>query len=122
MQFLSRLRISARLAFGFAGVITVFLAVAAVAFYTSLKTKEAEDWNVHTYQVLGTADDLLKNMINMETGARGFLLSGDDKFLAPWTNGLSGFESTWNEARKLTATRTASSALRGARIKVYLDR
>ena len=103
MHFLLRLRISARLALSFAGVIAVFLMVVAVAFYTSFKTREAENWNVHTYQVLGQADELLKSMINMETGARGFLLAGEDKFLEPWTNGLSAFDKAWSESKRLTA-------------------
>jgi methyl-accepting chemotaxis protein len=70
---------------------------------TSNRLKEAEKWNVHTYKVLATGDDMLKAMINMETGARGFLLAGDQKFLAPYTEGKKSFSDAWDSAKKLTS-------------------
>ena len=72
MNVSSSWNISARLAVVFGGVIAVFSIVAAVTLYTNAKLAEADKWNTHTYKVLGTADNLLRSMINMETGARGF--------------------------------------------------
>ncbi|WP_252716841.1 CHASE3 domain-containing protein, partial [Herbaspirillum sp. B65] len=44
----------------------------------------ASSMNVHTYEVMGTADYMLVNMVNIETGIRGYVASGNEAFLAPY--------------------------------------
>ncbi|NRB20294.1 MAG: methyl-accepting chemotaxis protein, partial [Rhodobacteraceae bacterium] len=46
----------------------------------------------HTYIVIDTAKDILAAAVDMETGMRGFLLSGDAAFLAPYTAGYDRIE------------------------------
>ena len=103
MNVSSSWNISARLAAVFGGVIAVFSIVAAVTLYTNAKLAEADKWNTHTYKVLGTADNLLRSMINMETGARGFFVAGADGFLESWELGNKAFDAAWAEAKQLTA-------------------
>ncbi|WIY27265.1 methyl-accepting chemotaxis protein [Parasedimentitalea psychrophila] len=43
----------------------------------------------HTYVVIDTAKDLLAAAVDMETGMRGFLLSGDVVFLKPYHEGFT---------------------------------
>ena len=107
MNSISRFTVSQRLVMAFGAVIAIFLSVAAVSLYSSGKLAEAEKWNTHTYKVLGTSNDLLTSMINMETGARGFLIAGEDRFLEPWTHGLQTFDTAWSEARQLTSDNSA---------------
>ncbi|WP_375575265.1 methyl-accepting chemotaxis protein [Paracidovorax oryzae] len=97
------LTVSQRLLIAFGLVIAIFIAVAASALLTSRSLAEAESWNEHTYQVLDRSNTLLNSMINMETGARGFLLSGDDKFLEPWTSGVREFNKAFPDIKALTA-------------------
>jgi methyl-accepting chemotaxis protein len=107
MNFLTNLKIGSRLGLAFVAVIAIFTIVLAMSLYTDSKLKEAEGWNTHTYKVLATADGMLKSMINMETGARGFMVVGVDGFLEPWTNGMKEFETEWTEAKKLTSDNAA---------------
>ena len=100
---LNNLSVAKRLSGAFAAVIAVFLAVCAVALVTASRLAEADRWNTHTHHVLDAAQGLLLGMVNMETGARGFLLSGDDRFLEPWDGGQKSFDSHWDGARRLTA-------------------
>jgi len=95
--------VAQRLGAAFACVIAIFLGVAAVALYTGSRLADADRWNSHTYNVLGTADTMLASMINMETGSRGFLMTGDSRYLEPWNNGLKAFESAWAQGKSLTA-------------------
>ncbi|BFO53713.1 MULTISPECIES: methyl-accepting chemotaxis protein [Comamonadaceae] len=97
------LTVSQRLLIAFGLVIAIFIAVAASALVTSRSLAEAESWNEHTYQVLDRSNTLLGSMVNMETGARGFLLSGDEKFLEPWTSGAQEFNKTLPDIKALTA-------------------
>ncbi len=99
----SEMTVARRLLIAFGVIIMTFLAVAASVLYSSAKLAEADKWNTHTHKVMAIADNMLKSMINMETGVRGFSIAGDDRFLEPWTNGLQSFEQSWSEAKKLTA-------------------
>jgi methyl-accepting chemotaxis protein len=103
MSIFSRLRIGAKLGAAFGAVVFVFSAVVVTSAVVSSKLAEAERWNLHTYKVMGTADNMLKSMINMETGARGFFIAGEDRFLAPYTEGTKAFAGYWDEAKKLTS-------------------
>jgi hypothetical protein len=38
----------------------------------------------HTYRVIGAADELLSTLKDAETGQRGYLLTGDPAYLAPY--------------------------------------
>lgn len=92
-----------RLSLAFAGAIAIFLTVIGVAIKSQGELEKADAMNQHTYVVLGVGQDMLQSMVNMETGARGFLLSGEDRFLEPWTSGIKSFDTAWNDAKSLTA-------------------
>ncbi|KKY04187.1 chemotaxis protein, partial [Xanthomonas citri pv. fuscans] len=59
--------------------------------------------NDHTYQVIGTGRAMSIATVNIETGARGFLLSGQDQHLTPYNNGKVQFEQEFANAKTLTA-------------------
>ncbi len=40
----------------------------------------------HTHIVISEANEILASAVNMETGMRGYLLSGKDDFLKPYTD------------------------------------
>jgi CHASE3 domain sensor protein len=44
----------------------------------------AMQWVEHTDRVIGNANETVKLSIDMETGMRGFLLTGDERFLDPY--------------------------------------
>ena len=44
-------------------------------------------WVEHTQQVIGNANELKALIVDVETGTRGYLITGDDKFLAPYNIG-----------------------------------
>jgi methyl-accepting chemotaxis protein len=103
VALLNNLRIGAKLGVGFGAVVAIFLAVEVTAGVVNNRLAEADRWNVHTYKVLAAGDDMLKSMINMETGTRGFLLAGEDKFLAPYIDGKRALSGYWDAAKKLTS-------------------
>jgi methyl-accepting chemotaxis protein len=103
MSVFSRMRIGAKLAAAFGAVVVIFTGVAITTGVVQSKLSEADRWNTHTYKVLATGDEMLKSMINMETGTRGFLLAGEEKFLAPYADGSKAFVGHWDAAKKLTS-------------------
>ena len=51
-------------------------------------------WVAHTYDVLAEANKVLAAAVDMETGMRGFLLSGKEGFLDPYNGGKALFYGT----------------------------
>jgi len=62
-----------------AGVVTAGVFVAVFAYLLN-----AMNWVEHSERVIGNAQELRKLAVDMETGMRGFLLTGDEAFLAPY--------------------------------------
>jgi methyl-accepting chemotaxis protein len=58
-------------------------------------------WVNHTNLVISDATALAKAAVDVETGSRGYLLTGDDEFLAPYQSGLADFDRTAAELRIL---------------------
>ena len=53
-------------------------------------------WVIHTHQAINMAQQLLLHAIDMETGMRGYLLTGDEEFLEPYRDGSSKFNTLLN--------------------------
>jgi len=64
-------------------------------------------WTTHTYKVIDQAKAITAAMVDAETGVRGFLVSGDEKFLEPYKNSDKAFKSSWGEAKRLTSDNAA---------------
>ncbi|MCK6584941.1 MAG: methyl-accepting chemotaxis protein [Saprospiraceae bacterium] len=64
----------------------------------------------HTNLVISDATALAKAAIDVETGSRGYLLTGDEEFLAPYQSGLADFNRTSAELRRLVDDNPAQLA------------
>ena len=100
---LSRLTIAQKLSLGFGLIILIIFLMVVVVRDAFSKIDNATNWNIHTYTVLDASNKLLVSLTNIETGMRGFALSGDDDFLAPLTAGKNNFDQLHAELVKLTS-------------------
>ncbi|TLP61549.1 HAMP domain-containing protein [Parasedimentitalea maritima] len=66
-------------------------------FINAVAISEGLERVEHTYSVIETAKDVLAAAVDMETGMRGFLLSGDEAFLTPYTAGIARMEKLVGE-------------------------
>ena len=103
MHAFNRLTLGRRLGLVFASIIGIFVLVVSAVMVSNRNLAEAEKWNDHTDKVLAGGENLLLSMVNMETGARGFIVAGDDNFLAPWKAGNAEFGKSWDELKALTS-------------------
>ncbi len=100
---MKQLSLSTQLALGFGTVVLVLLIVAAVGLRGQSDLSAAVAMNDHTYQVIATGRSMSNASVNMETGARGFLLSGNDANLNPYRNGMLAFDKEFARAKSLTS-------------------
>ncbi|MFL9709627.1 response regulator [Methylobacillus sp. Pita1] len=62
----------------------VGIASAALFVVLILNLLDSMNWVEHTERVIGKAQEISKLTVDMESGMRGYLLSKDDNFLAPY--------------------------------------
>ena len=100
---LSNIKIGRKLALSFAMLVLILVALSGIVIKSLGDIDSATSWNVHTYQVLESANELLSGMVNQETGVRGFLVSGDEKFLNPYKGGEEQFSRALTSLKQLTS-------------------
>jgi methyl-accepting chemotaxis protein len=95
--------VQAKLAFGFA-LGPIILAIIGWIVYTNTdRLHEARLQQRHIYQVLLKTDAFKRLLADAETGQRGFLLTGNEKYLEPYRAAVSALSNTLDEVGGLTA-------------------
>lgn len=101
--------------------ISVVLATGIVATgWTHRLLNDQRDLVVHTHEVIETTKDVLIGLDDAETGQRGYLLSGDRRYLDPYDKALerlSGMRATL--ARQVSDNTDQGARL--ARLAVLID-
>jgi len=74
--------------------------VSIIVYISIEKNTETTHWVEHTHQVLADSNELIKLLVDMETGKRGFLITGNAVFLEPyiaareiWTSKLKALKT-----------------------------
>ncbi|MGF0337016.1 methyl-accepting chemotaxis protein [Ectopseudomonas toyotomiensis] len=99
---LANLNISQKLYAGFGVVLLIILVLVLSTWRGFDQVERAVRLNIHTYDVINESADLLANLINIETGARGFVITGRDQFLGPMESGERDFQAHMAQLRQLT--------------------
>jgi two-component system, sensor histidine kinase and response regulator len=95
-----------RLNLGYVLLLGMLLLLVVVVAYESYRISEVYlERQAEAADILQLADDLEVNILNMETGKRGYLLSGQQDFLEPYRQGREDFERDIEKAREINARR-----------------
>jgi len=97
------LKISTKLIIGFGIVVFLMITVSTIAHNSITSLIKSEKWVEHTHEVIETADAVAASMVDMETGKRGFLVTGIEEYLEPYNNGLKNFDKYILEGATLTS-------------------
>jgi methyl-accepting chemotaxis protein len=82
-------------------VLLVLLVVGGVSLTVTERMSTDAAWRSHTYQVQGAITELLSIMQDIETGQRGYLITGDPKFLEPYETALGRLQPAIRSLRTL---------------------
>ena len=86
-------------------VFTIAVFLLAIVFFFAFRSMssltDALKWEKHTQEVLLQLDETMILMLNAETGARGFMISGDEKYLEPYTSAKQRIEQNIEELKVL---------------------
>jgi len=72
------------LVIGFGVILSAVGVSSIVSNYTTSVLEENQDWVLHTYDVQIKLKNIERNLVDAETGQRGFIYTGDETFLQPY--------------------------------------
>ena len=109
-------------------VIPVFLTLATImvvlnawlAFRSLTVLIQSENWMQHTWQVIYQVERVMGSAKDAETGNRGFLITDDDTYLAPYTEAVKSLPRELDELQSLVSD-NASQQPRVVQMRAVLD-
>ncbi|MBD0310012.1 MAG: CHASE3 domain-containing protein, partial [Microcoleus sp. T1-bin1] len=76
---------------------------AATSYCNTLKLLENERWVSHTHRVLTELEATLSTLKDAETGQRGYLLTGEERYLEPYHSAIARINQQVVRLQQLTA-------------------
>lgn len=105
-----QLSLERQVAAGFAVGLMVLLLIGAAAWWSIVRFERAFGWVDHTHQTLNSLEEILVHALNIQSGSRGFALSGDPRFLEPFEKGAREIEEHFERAAQLLANEPGEAA------------
>ena len=102
LKRLADLSLRTKLLGSFGLVLVVLMILTSAAYQTTAGNQQAADDVSHSLLVIGTARETLTSLVDMETGYRGFLLTGRDEFLEPYQAGQLAADENLAELQELS--------------------
>jgi len=89
---------------GFGLIIAVFIILQTITIFNIKTIHEKFTYVVrHDARVLSNAEYLMKLIVDMETGQRGFIITGEEHFLDPYTEAIEKFNALLEEEKILVS-------------------
>ncbi len=80
-----------------------FIGSTTVSFFNIQSLRSLTGEVSHTHEVITGLEDILSTLKDAETGQRGFLLTGDDRYLAPYDAAIARIEERFASIKTLTS-------------------
>ncbi len=92
MNFFNNFKIGTKIVLGFTIILTLMIGIGTTLLLSLDNLKDDFIFLVeHDQPVLSNAHELAKLIVDIETGERGFLITGDEEFLEPYNIGMKEF-------------------------------
>jgi PAS domain S-box-containing protein len=73
---------------GFAIALASLALIGAVAYYSIVRAREDSTWVTRTHDVVNGLESLLATLSDAESGQRGYIITGDESYLEPYTRAV----------------------------------
>lgn len=84
-------------------VLLITIITNSILYWGITSSQEREQWVAHTHEVISNIDELLLQLVNMETGERGFAITGNEAFLDPYDAGWDTYQQRYNDLYELVS-------------------
>jgi methyl-accepting chemotaxis protein len=92
---------------GFVAILAIFAVVGVIGYHAAAKQIEANGLVTHTHEVLEQLEMLLSRMKDVESGLRGYLLTGQESYLEPLNRAVREVENIKVTLKTLTQDNAA---------------
>ncbi|MBD2355797.1 response regulator [Tolypothrix sp. FACHB-123] len=99
---LNRLKIGSKIGASFALGLTILSALGFISYRTTNELIRTSYLENHTYQVLGSLQDLNSKLQQAETGQRGYIITGEKRYLEPYQAAIKSLDQPLTQLRSLT--------------------
>lgn len=107
----SNLKLRSKMFSGNAVALLLVIILGSVTYNTTSNLLKSGEMVNHTHVVIEHAMDILASAVDMETGMRGYLLAGQEGFLAPYTHGYKVFKEEITDLKKTVSDNPAQVTL-----------
>ena len=98
-----KMTLSRKILTGFICCAAVLLTVAYFSISNNRKFLDTNKWVMHTHEVMYEFEQVFAATVDIQTGVRGFIIAGDDKYLEPFNIGKAQVITHLNRLLKLTS-------------------
>ena len=88
-----------RIILAFCFSIAILILIGTYAYRSTDQYKSASDWVTHTEEVISSAQSILLDIQEIETAQRGYVITGESKYLEPYNNSIKTIESSNSKLR-----------------------
>ena len=101
----------------FVVIIALLTLNSGVTYFNTIQLINNDRWVTHTYKVITNLETILSLVKDAETGGRGFVITGQDSYLVPFTDAENGLTPEIDRLAEFTKDNPAQAA----RIPVLRD-
>lgn len=94
-------RFESKIKRGFAGIAIILILVVSLAILNSRQFRHASRETTRAQETLRELERVLSTMLDAETGMRGYVLTGQERYLEPYTNAIATIDSHMSRLRTL---------------------
>jgi methyl-accepting chemotaxis protein len=91
---------------GFGLALAILATIGLIAYRSIAKLTDTANWVNHSHQVLETLESVISTMKDAETGQRGYVLTGEESYLAPFLSAQDAIGGEIKSLRELTKDNT----------------
>lgn len=100
---LKSLKIGTKIGISFALSLATLTTIGLISYQSTNELIETSAKESHTYQVLSQLENLNLQLTNAETGQRGYIITGEQRYLEPYNAAIEVLNQKVNELQRLTA-------------------
>jgi methyl-accepting chemotaxis protein len=106
-----KMSIGTRILVGYGVALLVTGAVGVVVYRGMSEVVATADWVTHSHKVKEAITEVRSALKDAETGQRGFLLTGEERYLEPYNAGVEAVDGDIQDLRELTADNSSQQKL-----------
>jgi methyl-accepting chemotaxis protein len=97
-----RWSIGSKIGLGFGVALAVLVVVGGVSYSSTVKLIDSAEWVQHTHEVITRLQEVLSSLKDAETGQRGYIITGEDRYLQPYSGARDIVDRKVKDLRELT--------------------